>query len=143
MGFDVTSEGVITPRSGDRDAVDSGQFGVAFRWLADAAEYGVYFMNYHSRTPVVSTTTSNISLADAAAIGGSGRCRDADQPGRWHLAKRRPGNGSYYLEYPEDIRLYGASFSTTLPTGTAWSGEISYRPNAPVQINTYDLTRPC
>ncbi|MEF9674458.1 DUF1302 family protein [Pseudomonas sp. PCH446] len=50
------------------------------------------------------------------------------------------GRGQYYLEYPEDIRLYGASFSTTLPTGTAWSGEISYRPNAPVQLNTTDLT---
>ena len=49
------------------------------------------------------------------------------------------GRGQYYLEYPEDIRLYGLSFSTTLPTGTAWSGEISYRPNAPVQLNTTDI----
>ncbi|MFB1010560.1 MAG: DUF1302 family protein, partial [Thiopseudomonas sp.] len=37
-------------------------------------------------------------------------------------------------------RLYGLSFSTTLPTGTAWQGEISYRPNAPVQINTQQMT---
>ena len=36
--------------------------------------------------------------------------------------------------------MYGASFSTTLPTGTAWTGEISYRPNAPVQVSTNDLT---
>jgi hypothetical protein len=43
------------------------------------------------------------------------------------------------MEYPEDIRLYGLSFSTTLPTGTAWSGELSYRPNAPVQINSTDV----
>ena len=49
------------------------------------------------------------------------------------------GNSSYYVEYPEDIRLYGLSFSTTLPTGTAWSGEVSYRPNAPVQLNTTDI----
>ena len=49
------------------------------------------------------------------------------------------GNSSYFVEYPEDIRLYGLSFSTTLPTGTAWSGEISYRPNAPVQLNTTDI----
>jgi hypothetical protein len=26
-----------------------------------------------------------------------------------------------------------------LPTGTAWSGEVSYRPNAPVQLNTTDI----
>ena len=49
------------------------------------------------------------------------------------------GNSSYFVEYPEDIRLYGLSFSTTLPTGTAWSGEISYRPNAPVQLNSTDI----
>src|SRR5690606_22680786 len=49
-------------------------------------------------------------------------------------------NGEYLLEYPEDIRLYGASFSTTLPTGTAWSGEISYRPNLPIQLNTTYMT---
>jgi len=50
------------------------------------------------------------------------------------------GNGQYFLEYPEDVRLYGLSFSTTLPTGTAWSGEASYRPNMPIQINTTDMT---
>lgn len=49
------------------------------------------------------------------------------------------GNSEYFVEYPEDIRLYGLSFSTTLPTGTAWSGEVSYRPNAPVQLNTTDI----
>ena len=26
-----------------------------------------------------------------------------------------------------------------MPTGTAWSGEFSYRPNAPVQLNTTDI----
>ena len=50
------------------------------------------------------------------------------------------GNGQYFMDYPEDIRLYGLSFSTVLPTGTAWQGEISYRPNAPVQINTQQMT---
>ena len=49
------------------------------------------------------------------------------------------GAGNYFIEYPEDIRLYGLSFSTTLPTGTAWQGEISYRPDAPVQLNTTDV----
>ncbi len=53
---------------------------------------------------------------------------------------RLVGNGNYFMDYPEDIRLYGVSFSTMLPTGTAWQGEISYRPNAPVQINTQAMT---
>jgi hypothetical protein len=128
LGIDVNEEGIVVPRGGDRDARDSGQFGVAARWLGDATEYGLYFMNYHSRTPIVSTTTAGIPTFMAA-------------PGAGQLAPALLlGNGEYFLEYPEDIRLYGASFSTTLPTGTAWSGEISYRPNAPIQINTTDVT---
>ncbi len=163
QGFGVTDEGVILPRGPDHDARDSGQFGLALRWLGDATEYGFYFMNYHSRTPVLNTGTADIATLAAlgnanplagplsgilgqvcGAFGGPASCF-ADprySPTASGLAQSvLLGNGSYSLTYPEDIRLYGMSFSTTLPTGTAWSGEISYRPNAPVQINTTDLTR--
>ena len=49
-----------------------------------------------------------------------------------------PGIG-LYLEYPEDIRMYGFSFNTTLGT---WGvqGDITYRPNQPVQLDTDQLT---
>ncbi len=141
QGFAVTSEGVVMPRGGDRDARDSGQFGLALRWLGDATEYGAYFMNYHSRTPIVSTQSAG--LGTAAALPRIIATANGLAPGSGGgLAQSvMLGRGQYYLEYPEDIRLYGLSFSTTLPTGTAWSGEISYRPNAPVQINTTDVTR--
>ncbi|AOE87300.1 DUF1302 domain-containing protein [Pseudomonas sp. TCU-HL1] len=140
QGFDVTSEGVILPRGGDRDARDGGQFGTALRWLGDETEYGAYFLNYHSRTPFVGTSTA--SAATLAAIPRIVATANAIAPGTGAgLAQSTLlGNGQYYLEYPEDIQLYGLSFSTTLPTGTAWSGELSYRPNAPVQLNTTDLT---
>lgn len=141
QGFEVTPEGVILPRAGDRDARDSGQYGLALRWLGDATEYGAYFMNYHSRTPNVSTQTAG--LATAAQLGNIIGTAESIAPGSGAglASSVMLGNGSYYLEYPEDIQLYGLSFSTTLPTGTAWSGEISYRPNAPVQLNTQDVTR--
>lgn len=44
-----------------------------------------------------------------------------------------------FLEYPEDIRMVGASFNTTIGT---WGvqGEFSYRPNAPMQLDTDQLT---
>jgi hypothetical protein len=58
QGFGVANEGVIVRRAGDRDARDSGQFGAALRWLGDDTEYGLYFMNYHSRTPTVGTITA-------------------------------------------------------------------------------------
>jgi hypothetical protein len=136
QGFVVTREGVVVQRAGDRDARDSGQFGAALRWLGDDTEYGLYFMNYHSRTPTVGTITANTNLA---TIGGIAAAAPAGF-GSALAQSTMLGRGQYYLEYPEDIRLFGASFSTTLPTGTAWTGEISYRPNAPVQLNSTDLT---
>ena len=165
-GVTYTSEGVMIPRGGDRDARDSGQFGLALRWLGDATEYGFYFMNYHSRTPILSSQTAglatfgtsqtvggaagtaagNAAYAQAIAAGATPTQAAAiaaqvgAQAGEAIGGAILLGNGQYFLEYPEDIRLYGMSFSTTLPTGTAWSGEISYRPNAPIQINTTDVT---
>jgi len=44
-----------------------------------------------------------------------------------------------YLEYPEDIHMMGVSFNTTIGT---WGvqGEMSYRSNAPVQLDTDQIT---
>ncbi|CAM3933881.1 DUF1302 domain-containing protein [Ectopseudomonas alcaliphila] len=128
FGVDVNEEGVRVARSGDRDARDSGQWGAAFRYLAESidTEFGLYFINYHSRAPIFSATGAPASLYTAVAASPLAPLIIA-------------GNSSYFMEYPEDIRLYGLSFSTTLPTGTAWSGEFSYRPNAPVQLNSTDI----
>lgn len=41
-------------------------------------------------------------------------------------------------EYPEDIRMYGISFNTTVGD-VAWSGEYAFRENLPLQIHTTDL----
>ncbi|MGU3309374.1 DUF1302 domain-containing protein [Pseudomonas sp. M5A4_2d] len=130
LGVDVNNEGVLVRRGGDRDARDSGQFGVAMHYNFEPldTEFGAYFMNYHSRAPIFSATGAPNS-AYTRPLGP--------------LAALRPlivaGSSNYFVEYPEDIRLYGLSFSTTLPTGTAWSGELSYRPNAPVQLSTTDI----
>lgn len=44
-----------------------------------------------------------------------------------------------FLEYPEDIKMYGFSFNTTLGT---WGvqGDVTYRPNQPVQLDTDQIT---
>ena len=125
----ATSEGVIVPRGGDRDARDGGQWGTALRYFSEEldTEFGAYFMNYHSRAPIFSATAAGSGVYTAApGFGAAAPLVVA-------------ANSKYFIEYPEDIRLYGLSFSTTLPTGTAWSGEVSYRPNAPVQINSTDV----
>jgi len=132
-GVDLDAEGVRVARGADRDARDSGQFGVALHYLFEPldTEFGAYFMNYHSRAPILSSTgASPAAFAAARAL----------PPALQALAPLVvAGNSQYFVEYPEDIRLYGLSFSTTLPAGTVWSGELSYRPNAPVQLNTTDV----
>lgn len=153
LGINYTKEGLMIPRGRDNKAKDDGQWGTAFRWLGDNTEYGAYFMNYHSRTPFLSmqnaamspTFITQMQQAGAAAaaqavISGLVSPAGAAQYGALGGAAMLVGNGNYFMDYPEDIRLYGLSFSTTLPTGTAWQGEISYRPNMPVQINTQDMT---
>jgi hypothetical protein len=130
LGVDVNSEGVLVRRGPDRDARDSGQFGMAMHYNFEPldTEFGAYFMNYHSRAPIFSAQGAP-SAAYTRPLGPLGALRPLIVA----------GSSNYFVEYPEDIRLYGLSFSTTLPTGTAWSGELSYRPNAPVQLSTTDI----
>ncbi|PCC98566.1 DUF1302 domain-containing protein [Halopseudomonas pelagia] len=112
----------------DEDASDSGQFGVAFRYYAAAlndTEFGFYAMNYHSRAPFYSSVVGLPPGAGTPIAGYDGQ---------------GSGPAGYFFEYPEDIRLYGVSFATNVG-GTALSGEVSYRPNMPMQISTGDQSR--
>lgn len=103
------------PRSANKHARDSGQYGAALRYYADfwnGIEFGAYYLRYHSRLPLI----SGIALSGPS-----------------------PRTGSYFLEYPEDIDLYGLSWSTSLPAGVAFQGELSYRPNLPLQFDDVEL----
>ncbi|MAN61874.1 MAG: hypothetical protein CMI60_07985 [Parvibaculum sp.] len=238
----------------DREAKDTGQYGLALRWYAEdlnSTEFGFYFMNYHSRLPLVSqrlsvglngdpntsyrsysavganagTTARTSALAcgtDAFANGGAtvanaGELTAAlnpaklaylnsvvplDQYGVFAAAEALVGgdakalagagvvaaaggaitdnsllenmilncalafsqtdagaslltdgtelvvNGpavggipsiGLYLEYPEDIQLYGVSFNTTVGD---WGvqGEVAFRQDQPFQLDTDQIT---
>jgi len=129
FGVDINGEGVLVRRTPDQDPSSGGQFGLAMHYNFEPldTEFGAYFMNYHSRAPIFSAKGASQAVFNAApGFGAAAPLVVA-------------GNSSYFMEYPDNIRLYGLSFSTTLPTGTAWSGELSYRPNAPVQISSTDI----
>lgn len=123
------AEGIAVPRLPDNKPRDSGQWGVSLRYFAAPlnTEFGAYAMNYHSRSPNLTAKASN--LYGNPLITGLGPLGSA----------AIIGTSSYMMEYPEDVQLYGLSFATNLPTGTALSGEISYRPNMPVQLNAVDM----
>src|SRR5690554_5733173 len=112
----------------DKEASDSGQYGVAFRWFVPAlnnTEFGFYAMNYHSRRPVYSNEVGGLLAGQGLTPGYDGETF---------------GGAGYFFEHPEDIRLYGISFGTDIG-GMSVAGEISYRPNMPLQINTGDMSR--
>jgi hypothetical protein len=121
------STGQVVSRGPTRKASDSGQFGLAMRIYAPAlndTEFGFYYINYHSRLPVLNATTGT-----AAAAAG------VDPEGRTYAETAR-----YFTSYPENIKLYGASFNTLLPaSGIALQGEISYRRGVPLQIDDIEL----
>ena len=84
LGFgaigDSSGLGAI-PRGSDREPGKAGQYGVNLKWLAHGlgdTEFGLYYMNYHSRLPVISATTptegivvSNITGNTATALQGN------------------------------------------------------------------------
>lgn len=110
----------VLPRAGDEEASDSGQWGLAARYFVEswnATEFGLYVMNYHSRTPIFSGYNATENFGQPFLFGA---------------------DPSYFFEFPEDIKLYGLTFATNLGDW-AWSGELSYRPDFPLQINTVDF----
>ncbi|MBL9216601.1 MAG: DUF1302 domain-containing protein, partial [Opitutaceae bacterium] len=61
-------------RSPDREPGSSGQLGVNLRWLAPGlndTEFGLYYMNYHSRLPVISARTPTTPVNSALVISDS------------------------------------------------------------------------
>ncbi len=121
--------GLYITRRPDIEPDDSGQFGVAFRYFAEGlagSEFGIYYMNYHSRIPYLGGFSSSNE-----ELGG---------PPNTPFIPGDPlgGNPQYFAEFPEDIELFGLSVATNF-AGFAVSGEVSYRPDFPVQINTTEL----
>jgi len=104
-------------------ASDTGQYGLAMHYLIESLNYadvGLYYLNYHSRTPLL----SGVIARQAPNAGGN--------PGA------NLNTGDYSTVYPENIRLFGASISTVVGS-TAVFGELSYRPNMPLTYNSADL----
>jgi hypothetical protein len=108
----------------DQEPSDTGQFGVSFKYYAEqlnATEFGFYFINYHSRLPFLGAVMGNTSVDDSL-LGAP-------------LLNSTAGQATYVLQFPEDIQLYGLSMNTNIG-GWSVGGEISYRPNMPIDINT-------
>lgn len=111
--------GSTVPRAPNVKPDHGGQYGAKLNLYIPALndmDLALYGANYHSRLPVVSGTsrTGPITSADTA---------------------------NYFIEYPEDIQMYGLSFNTTAPWlfDIALQGEYSYKVDQPLQIDDVEL----
>jgi len=95
-------------RGPDIEAKDSGQYGIQMRYRPEGenVEYGLYALRFHDKN-------FQVYLRPAGFNPVSGRI------------------GDYALVYPENIRAYGASFSTTVGSVSV-GGEASVRRNTPL-----------
>jgi hypothetical protein len=175
----------MVPRGPNVYADNSGQYGLAMRVLVpqlNNTEFGLFYMNYHSRLPVISAktgtavgvvrtitagtaaqtlalsggnvflalnngtlagTSRGLPLADAQAVAAE--AVNAASIGGVALAtayatSEYAKTAQYFLEYPEDIQLFGVSFNTQLErSGIALQGEVSYRRDVPLQVDDLEL----
>jgi hypothetical protein len=189
----------FVPRADTVPAKDSGQYGLALRYFADqlmgGMEFGLYYLRYHSRLPVINGRTGTqagfgnaaaaATAARAAALGlASGLSFDAAvntaTAQAMNTATQLGGDitearardratiaanaflaagidpvtflagsfaadelaqtSQYFVTYPEDLDLFGFSWSGYLfGTGIAWQGEVSYKPDSPLQVDDVEL----
>lgn len=116
---------------------DGGQYGIKFSYFApelNDTEFGLYFINYHSRRPLISGYSSNFTpegiLADLNYIAANQVDEDSiNSLGAFTKA---------VLEYPEDRKLIGFSFNTGVGDSSL-AGEIAYRIDEPLQIDDVEL----
>jgi hypothetical protein len=111
-GFNAAYAGTNKPR-------DSGQYGVRAMYRPTlTTELGVFHVRYHDRNP------AGVSLGSFYQPFGP-------------FGPTLPG--TYEVDYVEDIKLTGMSFSTSVGN-TSIGGEWSYRTGAPVMLAGNQLT---
>ncbi|MCK8131810.1 MULTISPECIES: DUF1302 domain-containing protein [Pseudoalteromonas] len=122
---------------GKTEPDDGGQYGLRLGMFLpewNDTEVALYHVNYHSRRPLISGRVSNFTQAslqqDLAMIATTEITSDNVSD---LTAFAKATN-----EYPEDIKLYGLSFNTSLGE-TAFAGEFTFREDEPLQIDDVEL----
>ena len=101
----LANGGVGVSRGADFSGKDSGQFGAQVKFAVGDFEYGLYAARYDDKAPIL---TLNMNTFVPPGPG--------------------PAALTYNMMYQQDIKVYGASFSTVV-SGTNIAGEISNRRN--------------
>ncbi|WP_439816154.1 DUF1302 domain-containing protein [Zavarzinia sp. CC-PAN008] len=121
--IDDPSCGLGVPITYERRDQNRGDFGFAARYYSEElnnTEFGLYYVNYQSRFISIAYRTPDTLSANPA-----------DTTNR----------GEYYLYHPDDQKMYGLSFNTSIDSlGWALNGEFSYKENVPVILDDSIVT---
>ncbi|QBF84577.1 DUF1302 domain-containing protein [Shewanella maritima] len=145
-GFDPSLAPLMTAYStkvalvqDSQSAPDDGQFGIKLGYYSPElweTEFGLYYMNYHSRRPLISGTASNFT-AEAIARDYGRLAQSGGNITREVMLSMETFTKAQIV-YPEDIQLIGASFNT-LVGETSVAGEVAHRKDEPLQIDDVEL----
>lgn len=109
--------GSTVPRGDTVEPEDGGQYGGKLSFyipFLNDMDLSLYGANYHSRLPLLSGTSRAVA-GDAST-------------------------STYFVQYPEDIQLYGLSFNTTWSLlDIAIQGEYSLKVGQPLQVDDVEL----
>lgn len=122
-------------RMDDKEVDAKDQFGLAFRYSLENTEFGFFYMSYDSHKPVAQAITGEANgvqngnpkataAANACIAAGGNVATCVGAANAYHYIDTT----RYQIVYPENINLYGLSFSTTLGDLSV-AGELAYRPN--------------
>ena len=138
----------VADTSGTSKASNSGQWGLRFTFEPESlpdTEFAIYYANYHSSLPFIDYELTenarndaiNDVTVDLTGSGGPNLDPLSGDPLAGLLAGLHMLNNNTYAGtvYPEDIKLWGASFHTKVFGYTQIAGELTYRENAPIWID--------
>lgn len=102
--------------------------------LAPAQAASIFAMIVKSQTAPATLTPTEIATLGSpsvqAAIAGA----------RQIALLTAAATGRYFIEFPENIDLFGVSFNSAVGnTGISWQGEVSYKHAQPLQIDDVEL----
>ncbi|KEQ19750.1 DUF1302 domain-containing protein [Endozoicomonas numazuensis] len=126
-------------RGKDIDADDDGQWGLAFNYFAEnlgnGTEFGLYYINYHEKTPAnVVRSLSNYQPYSDAAVAANPFLSALNTTYESNIPAANRAQvpiGTYHIEYFENIKLIGTSFGTLIGD-TNVGGEIALRKDTTV-----------
>ncbi|MGO4003625.1 DUF1302 domain-containing protein [Pseudomonas fluorescens] len=110
--------GAAVAFAGDKDASDSGQWGLGVRYrITENTEVGVFHYRYNERVgSMFFDFTGTTRYSSLKNIGHTGEAM------------------TYRLGYFEDVKLTGISFSSKVGDSVQYAGDLSYRDGAAVYL---------